>query len=198
MAHTRLGASGLKVSRIALGCMSFGDPAKRRERTLDDHGAEPFFRQALDLGTFWDTANVYAQGTSEELVGRALKKYTSREEIVLATKIYWPMHAGPGGSGLSHKAIFEQVDASLAPLGVDSIDLLQIHRFDPETPVQETMEALHVVLRPRMAARIIGRERGASRSAGSVRRRSSALSPRRAACVARPYAGRVRRPRRQT
>jgi aryl-alcohol dehydrogenase-like predicted oxidoreductase len=128
--------------------MSFGDPAKGREWTLDDDGAEPLFRQAIDLGiTFWDTANVYAQGTSEEIVGRALKKYTSREEIVLATKIYWPIHAGPGGSGLSRKAIFEQVDACLARLGVDFIDLLQIHRFDPETPVQETMEALHDVVK---------------------------------------------------
>lgn len=148
MEYTRLGTSGLKVSRIALGCMSFGDPAKGREWTLDDDGAEPLFRQAIELGiTFWDTANVYAQGTSEEIVGRALKKYTSREEIVLATKIYWPMNDGPGGSGLSRKAIFEQVDASLARLGVDVIDLLQIHRFDPQTPVQETMEALHDVVK---------------------------------------------------
>ena len=91
---------------------------------------------------------MYAQGTSEEIVGRALKMYTSREQIVLATKIYWPMHAGPGGSGLSRKAIFEQVDASLARLGVDFINLLQIHRFDPETPVPETMEALHEWSRP--------------------------------------------------
>jgi aryl-alcohol dehydrogenase-like predicted oxidoreductase len=121
---------------------------KGREWTLDDDGAGTLFRQASDLGiTFWDTANVYAQGTSEEIVGRALKKYTSREAIVLATKIFWPMHAGPGGSGLSRKAIFEQVDASLARLGVEVIDLLQIHRFDPETPVEETMEALYDVVK---------------------------------------------------
>jgi aryl-alcohol dehydrogenase-like predicted oxidoreductase len=151
MEYTRLGSSGLKVSRIALGCMSFGDGSQGRRRpdwVLDDDAAEPIFRQALDLGiTFWDTANMYSSGTSEEIVGRALRKYTSREEIVLATKVFFPMHDGPGGSGLSRRAIMEQIDASLARLGTDYVDLYQIHRFDPETPVEETMEALHDVVK---------------------------------------------------
>jgi 1-deoxyxylulose-5-phosphate synthase len=148
MDYTRLGSSGLKVSRISLGCMSFSKPNTGRDWTLDDDAAEPIFRQALDLGiTFWDTANVYGQGTSEEIVGRAVKKYSSRNDIVLATKQFWKMSDGPGGSGLSRKAIFEQVDASLARLDTDYIDLLQIHRFDPETSVEETMEALHDVVK---------------------------------------------------
>jgi len=149
MEYTRLGQSGLKVSRIALGCMSFGDTSRGfNEWALDDAGAEPIFRQALELGiTFWDTANVYGYGTSEEIVGRAIRRYTRREDIVLATKVHFKMHEGPGGSGQSRKAIMEQVDASLARLGTDYIDLYQIHRFDPETPVEETMEALHDVVK---------------------------------------------------
>jgi 1-deoxyxylulose-5-phosphate synthase len=147
MEYTRLGRSGLKVSRIALGCMSFGD-ARGAEWVLDEDAAEPIFRQAVELGiTFWDTANIYARGSSEEIVGRAIRKYTSREDIVLATKVFFPMHDGPGGSGLSRRAIMEQVDASLARLGTDYVDLYQIHRFDPETPVEETMEALHDVVK---------------------------------------------------
>jgi aryl-alcohol dehydrogenase-like predicted oxidoreductase len=110
--------------------------------------AQPFFRQAVELGvTFWDTANVYQHGTSEELVGRAIKRYSRREEIVLATKVHGKMHDGPGGQGLSRKAILEQVDASLARLGTDYIDLYQIHRFDPDAPVEETMEALHDIVK---------------------------------------------------
>ncbi|KRE31125.1 aldo/keto reductase [Agromyces sp. Soil535] len=149
MQTTRLGDSGLKVSRIALGCMSFGDTSRGfNEWALDDDGAEPIFRQALDLGiTFWDTANVYGYGSSEEIVGRAIRRYTRREDIVLATKVHFRMHDGPGGSGLSRKAIMEQVDASLTRLGTDYVDLYQIHRFDPETPVEETMEALHDVVK---------------------------------------------------
>ena len=147
MDYTRLGSSGLKISRIALGCMSFGDPAKRLDWSLDDDAAEPIFRQAVELGiTFWDTANIYGLGTSEEIVGRALTRYTSREDVVLATKLFMPMHDGPGGSGLSRKAVLEQVDASLRRLDVDYIDLYQIHRFDPQTPIEETMEALHDVV----------------------------------------------------
>jgi aryl-alcohol dehydrogenase-like predicted oxidoreductase len=138
----------LKVSRIALGCMSFGDPAKRLEWSLDDDAAEPIFCQAVELGiTFWDTANIYGLGTSEEIVGRALAKYTSRDEIVLATILGLPMHAGPGGSGLSRKAVIPQIDASLRRLNVDYVDLYQIHRFDPQTPIEETMEALHDVVK---------------------------------------------------
>lgn len=146
MEYTRLGSSGLKVSRVALGCMSFGD--HRREWALDDTAAEPVFRQAVELGiTFWDTANVYTEGSSEEIVGRAINKYSRREDVVLATKVFFPMHDGPGGSGLSRKAIMEQIDASLTRLGTDYVDLYQIHRFDPAVPVEETMEALHDVVK---------------------------------------------------
>jgi aryl-alcohol dehydrogenase-like predicted oxidoreductase len=147
--YTRLGNSGLTVSRIALGCMSFGDTASGfNEWALGEDAAAPFFRQAVETGiTFWDTANVYSKGTSEEIVGRAINRYSTREEIVLATKVFFPMHEGPGGSGLSRKAILEQVDASLARLGTDYVDLLQIHRFDPKVPVEETMEALHDVVK---------------------------------------------------
>ncbi|WP_433158206.1 aldo/keto reductase [Kribbella sp. CA-247076] len=149
MEYTRLGGSGLRVSRIALGCMSFGDTSRGfNEWALDDAGAEPIFRQALELGiTFWDTANVYGFGTSEEIVGRAIREYTRREDVVLATKVHFRMHDGPGGSGLSRKAIMEQIDASLARLGTEYVDLYQIHRFDPETPAEETMEALHDVVK---------------------------------------------------
>ncbi|THV36487.1 aldo/keto reductase [Glycomyces buryatensis] len=149
MDYARLGSSGLKVSRIALGCMSFGHMAGEPDAwALDEAAAEPLFRQAVELGiTFWDTANMYWAGSSEALVGKAIRKYTRREDVVLATKVFFKMHDGPGGSGLSRKAIFEQIDASLARLGTDYVDLYQIHRFDPETPVEETMEALHDVVR---------------------------------------------------
>jgi aryl-alcohol dehydrogenase-like predicted oxidoreductase len=148
MEYTRLGASGLKVSRLALGCMSFGVPGGWSPWTLQGGDAEAIFKQAVELGiTFWDTANAYGAGSSEELVGQAMRKFSRREDIVLATKVFFPMHEGPGGSGLSRKAIFEQVDASLERLGTDHVDLLQIHRFDPETPVEETMEALHDVVK---------------------------------------------------
>ena len=145
MQYTTLGNSGLKISRIALGCMSFGDTSRGfNEWALDDTAAEPLFRQAVELGiTFWDTANAYGYGTSEEIVGRAISKYTRREDIVLATKVFFKMHDGPGGSGLSRRAILEQLDDSLRRLGTDYVDLYQIHRFDPATPVEETMEALH-------------------------------------------------------
>ena len=149
MEYTRLGSSGLRVSRIALGCMSFGDTSRGfNEWALDDGGAEPIFRQAVEAGvTFWDTANVYGYGSSEEIVGRAIAAYTRREDVVLATKVFFPMHEGPGGRGLSRKAIMEQIDASLTRLGTDYVDLYQIHRFDPLTPVAETMEALHDVVK---------------------------------------------------
>jgi aryl-alcohol dehydrogenase-like predicted oxidoreductase len=145
MEYTRLGHSGLKVSRIALGGMSFGDSTRGfTDWALDDDAAEPIFRQAVELGiTFWDTANIYGFGTAEEIMGRAITKYTRREDVVLATKVMFKMHDGPGGAGLSRKAIMEQIDASLIRLGTDYVDLYQIHRFDPETPVEETMEALH-------------------------------------------------------
>ena len=150
MEYSRLGDTGLKVSRIALGCMSYGDSTTPNAHpwALTEDKAQPFFRQAVELGvTFWDTANVYQLGTSEEIVGRAITTYSTREEIVLATKVRGKMHDGPGGEGLSRNAILEQVDASLRRLGTDYIDLYQIHRFDPETPVEETMEALHEIIK---------------------------------------------------
>jgi aryl-alcohol dehydrogenase-like predicted oxidoreductase len=150
MEYVRLGGTGLTVSRIALGCMSYGDPTTTgaHEWALDDEKAQPFFRQAVELGiTFWDTANVYQAGTSEELVGRAINRYSRREDIVLATKVHGRMHDGPGGRGLSRKAILEQIDASLRRLGTDYVDLYQIHRFDPHSPVEETMEALYDVVK---------------------------------------------------
>jgi aryl-alcohol dehydrogenase-like predicted oxidoreductase len=150
MEHTRLGDTGLKISRLALGCMSYGDPATEGAHrwALADEDAQPFFEQAIELGiTFWDTANTYQAGTSEEVTGRAIKRFSRREDIVLATKVFGKMHDGPVGSGLSRKAIVEQIDASLTRLGTDYVDLYQIHRFDPGTPVAETMEALHDVVK---------------------------------------------------
>jgi 1-deoxyxylulose-5-phosphate synthase len=149
MQYTTLGSTGLKISRIALGCMSFGDASRGANRwVLDDAAAEPLFRQAVELGiTFWDTANAYGLGTSEEITGRAIRAYTRREDVVLATKVFFAMGDGPGGSGLSRRAIIEQLDASLRRLGTDYVDLYQIHRFDPATPVEETMEALHDVVK---------------------------------------------------
>lgn len=149
MEYTRLGSTGLKISRIALGMMSYGDNSRGFSRwALDEEASQPFFKQAVELGiTFWDTANVYSLGSSEEFVGRAITRYTTRDEIVLATKVHFPMHDGPGGRGTSRKAIMEQIDASLKRLGTDYVDLYQIHRLDPDTPVEETMEALHDVVK---------------------------------------------------
>ena len=149
MEYTRLGATGLRVSRLALGCMTYGDPNRGLHRwTLDEAASAPFFRQAVELGiTFWDTANVYQQGSGEEYVGRAIKRFSRREDIVLATKVSGRMHDGPGGSGLSRTAILEQVDASLRRLGTDHIDVYYVHRFDEETPVEETMRALDDIVR---------------------------------------------------
>ena len=149
MQYTRLGPTGLTVSRIALGCMSFGDPARGWQSwTLNEEDSQPYFRQAVELGiTFWDTANVYTLGQSEEFVGRAINRYASRDQIVLATKVNMPMGDNPGDRGLSRKAIMQQIDASLTRLGTDYVDLYQIHRFDPTTPVEETMEALHDVVK---------------------------------------------------
>src|SRR3954453_19529136 len=148
MEYTRLGHTGLKVSRLTLGCMSFGDHRGFNEWSLEEEAAEQFFRQALDLGiTFWDTANVYQLGSSGGYVGRAVKKLPRREDVVIATKLRFKMHDGPGGEGLSRKAVMEQIDASLTRLGTDYVDLYQIHRFDDETPIEETMEALHDVVK---------------------------------------------------
>jgi aryl-alcohol dehydrogenase-like predicted oxidoreductase len=149
MEFTRLGRSGLKVSRIGLGCMSYGQAGSGMHQwTLDEDAAAPFFEQAVELGvSFWDTANVYQGGTSEEFVGRAIRKYSRREDIVVATKVHGKMHDGPGGSGLSRKAILEQLDESLRRLGTDYVDVYYIHRFDDQVPVEETMEALHDVVK---------------------------------------------------
>jgi 1-deoxyxylulose-5-phosphate synthase len=150
MEYTRLGITGLRVSRLALGCMSYGDNTSTGAHrwALDDDAAQAFFLQAVEAGiTFWDTANTYQHGTSEELVGRAIKRYSRREDIVLATKVFGKMHDGPGGQGLSRKVVLEQADASLTRLGADYIDLYQIHRFDPDTPAEETMEALHDIVK---------------------------------------------------
>ena len=147
MDHVRLGGTALKVSRIALGCMSYGNPGFH-QWTLDEDASQPFFRQAVELGVnLWDTANGYGGGSSEEFIGRAIRRYARREDIVISTKVFNTMHPGPGGSGLSRKAILEQLDASLTRLGTDYIDLYLIHRFDPEVPVEETMEALHDVVK---------------------------------------------------
>ncbi|MFE7444671.1 aldo/keto reductase [Streptomyces chartreusis] len=145
MQYVKLGSTGLDVSRICLGCMTYGLPDRgAHEWTLDEAASRPLIRQALDAGiNFFDTANVYSDGTSEEIVGKALRDFASRDEIVLATKVNGRMRPGPGGAGLSRKAIMTEIDHSLARLGTDYVDLYQIHRFDPHTPVEETMEALH-------------------------------------------------------
>ncbi|WP_024287507.1 aldo/keto reductase [Cellulomonas sp. KRMCY2] len=149
MQYTKLGRTGLDVSRIALGCMSYGEPTRGGHAwTLDEESSRPFIRQALDAGiTFFDTANVYSDGTSEEIVGRALAEMGRRDELVIATKVHGRMRPGPNGAGLSRKAIMTEIDQSLRRLGTDYVDLYQIHRWDPTTPVEETMEALHDVVR---------------------------------------------------
>ncbi|MEV7024115.1 aldo/keto reductase [Kitasatospora sp. NPDC093558] len=148
MEYVNLGGTDLTVSRIALGCMGFGGSGGGHNPwALDEQAAAPVFRRAVELGiTLWDTANVYGGGASEELVGRAVRRYTRREDVVLATKAGLPMHEGPGGSGLSRRAVLEQVDGSLRRLGTDHIDLFQLHRFDPATPVEETVAALRDVV----------------------------------------------------
>ncbi|MBK6871316.1 MAG: aldo/keto reductase [Kineosporiaceae bacterium] len=149
MEYTRLGRSGLQVSRVGLGCMSYGQAgAGLHQWTLDEEAAAPLFRQAVELGvTFWDTANVYQSGTSEEFVGRAITRFSRREDIVLATKVSGRMHDGPGGGGLSRKAILEQADASLRRLGTDYVDIYYVHRFDDQVPVEETMQTLDDLVR---------------------------------------------------
>ncbi len=149
MDYVRLGNTGLQVSRLCLGCMSYGVPDRGAHPwSLDEADARPFFKQALDAGiNFFDTANVYSDGTSEEITGRALLSMTSRDDLVIATKVHGRMRPGPNGAGLSRKAILTEVDASLRRLGTDYIDLYQIHRADPKTPWEETLEALHDCVR---------------------------------------------------
>ena len=149
MTYTKLGRTGLDVSRICLGCMGFGDAERWTHKwVLDEETSRPIIQKALELGiTFFDTANVYSIGVSEEIVGRALRDFAKRDEIVLATKVHGQMHEGPNGAGLSRKAILSEVDKSLRRLETDYIDLYQIHRWDYETPIEETMEALNDVVR---------------------------------------------------
>src|SRR6202048_1049010 len=149
MIYVKLGRTGLDVSRICLGCMSYGNPAiKNQPWSLGEKESLPFFRQAIELGiNFFDTANAYSLGASEEITGRALKEYARRDEVVLATKVFGPMRDGPNGRGLSRKAVFQEIDASLRRLGTDYVDLYQIHRWDDATPIEETLEALHDVVR---------------------------------------------------
>jgi aryl-alcohol dehydrogenase (NADP+) len=147
MEQVRLGSTGLKVSRLCLGCMTYGSP-EWRSWVLDMEQSKPFFQLAIEKGiTFFDTANVYSIGASEEVTGRWLKEFARREEIVVATKVNGPMGKGPNEKGLSKKSILAQIDASLKRLGMDYVDLYQIHRFDYETPIEETLEALNDVVR---------------------------------------------------
>ncbi len=149
MEYVNLGRTGLKVSRICLGCMTYGEPGRgTHEWTLPEDQSRPFIARALERGiNFFDTANVYSAGSSEEILGRALRDMTTREQVVVATKVHGAMRKDVNGHGLSRKAIFAEIDASLARLGMDYVDLYQIHRFDPETPIEETLEALHDVVR---------------------------------------------------
>ena len=147
MHYTRLGHTGLTVSRLCLGCMSYGDPGWR-PWILDEEAAQPFFRAAIEHGiNFFDTANMYSLGVSEAITGRALCEYGNLEEIVLATKVFFPMSDRPNMSGLSRKNIVQACEASLRRLGVETIDLYQIHRYDPNTPIEETLEALDLLVR---------------------------------------------------
>src|SRR6476469_10647166 len=149
MEYTNLGKTGLKVSRICLGCMTYGVPDRGAHTwTLDEEKSRPLIQRALELGiNFFDTANTYSDGTSEEIVGRPLRLFAKREEIVVATKVYFPWRSGPNGNGLSRKAIMTAIDASLKRLGMDYVDLYQIHRWDERTPIEETLEALHALVK---------------------------------------------------
>src|SRR2546423_964231 len=149
MEYTKLGNTGMDVSRICLGCMGFGDAERWIHKwVLGEENSRPIIKKALELGiNFFDTANVYSLGTSEEFLGRALKDFANRDEVVIATKVHGKMHEGPNGSGLSRKAILSEIDNSLKRLGTDYVDLYQIHRWDDQTPIEETMEALHDVVR---------------------------------------------------
>jgi aryl-alcohol dehydrogenase-like predicted oxidoreductase len=149
MDYIKLGRSGLDVSRLCLGCMSFGVPERGAHPwTLDEEQGRPFIRRALELGfNFFDTANTYSDGTSEEITGRALRDFAKRDEVVVATKVFHSNRKGPNSMGLSRKAILSEIDASLRRLGMDYVDLYQIHRWDYRTPIEETLEALHDVVK---------------------------------------------------
>ena len=146
MNYTNLGKTGLKVSRICLGCMSYG--LEEREWGLNEEQGRPFIKRALELGiNFFDTANMYGNGRSEEVLNRALRDFAKRDEVVIATKVYFPMRSDVNGRGLSRKAIMTEIDHSLRRLGTDYVDLYQIHRWDYDTPIEETLEALHDVVK---------------------------------------------------
>jgi aryl-alcohol dehydrogenase-like predicted oxidoreductase len=149
MEYVKFGKTGLGVSRVCIGCMTYGIPNRGPHPwTLDEDKSRPLIKQAVELGiNFFDTANVYSDGTSEEILGRALKEFTRREDVVIATKVNGRMRPGPNGAGLSRKAIFGELDNSLRRLGTDFVDLYQIHRWDPTVPIEETMEALHDVVK---------------------------------------------------
>ena len=149
MEYVKLGNTGLDISRLCLGCMGFGDPeAWVHKWVLKEEESRPIIKKALELGiNFFDTANVYSIGKSEEILGRALKDFAKRDEVVIATKVWGEMHKGPNGKGLSRKAILSEIDKSLKRLGTDYVDLYIIHRWDYTTPIEETMEALHDVVK---------------------------------------------------
>ena len=149
MRYVKLGRTGVDVSRLCLGCMTFGVPERGSHPwTLDEEQSRPLIRQALELGiNFFDTSNSYSDGTSEEILGRALRDFARRDEVVVATKVFFPSRQGPNAGGLSRKAIMTAIDASLARLGMDHVDLYQIHRWDAATPIEETLEALHDVVK---------------------------------------------------
>lgn len=149
MEYTRLGTTGMEVSRICLGCMGFGDAQRWIHKwVLNEENSRPIIKKALELGiNFFDTANIYSLGTSEEILGRALNDFAKRDEVVIATKVHGKMREGPNGGGLSRKAILSEIDHSLRRLGTDYVDLYIIHRWDYATPIEETMEALHDVVK---------------------------------------------------
>ncbi|QGZ63866.1 aldo/keto reductase [Paraburkholderia acidisoli] len=149
MDYVRFGSTGLEVSRLCLGCMTYGVPERGTHPwTLNEDASRPLIRQALDAGiNFFDTANTYSDGTSEEIVGRALRDFVKRDDVVLATKVFNRMRPGPNGQGLSRKAIFAEIDNSLKRLGTDYVDLYQIHRWDYNVPIEETLEALNDVVK---------------------------------------------------
>jgi aryl-alcohol dehydrogenase-like predicted oxidoreductase len=155
MEYVKLGNTGMDISPICLGCMSFGEGGIHSSWLLDEEASRPIIKRALDLGiNFFDSANVYSAGKSEEILGRALKDSANRDEVVIATKVFGKMHDGPNGSGLSRKHIMSQIDASLKRLGTDYVDLYIIHRWDYNTPIEETMEALHDVVKSGRARHI--------------------------------------------
>lgn len=169
MEYAQLGRTGVTVSRICLGCMSYGTPSWR-PWVLDEQAAQPFFRRAVEAGiNFFDTADMYSLGVSEEITGRTLRELARREEIVLATKVYFPMGPGPNMAGLSRKHVLQACEASLRRLGVDTIDLYQIHRFDPTVPIEETLEALDDLVQA-------GKVRYIGASSGSAWRMALALA----------------------